>query len=170
MEGVTTPDGLHQERKRGGWQPGQSGCPEKMWKPGESGSPQNVWQPGQSGNPSGRPKGVTYPGDWVRGLMDKTRAELQAIADDPATTAPRVIAAYQLLDAMHPSDARLRGVAAERVMDRTEGKPTQQVEVKQADTRSVAERLADLQEKVGVVTGGAPQIEGTDNNTEKSNA
>ena len=123
------------------------------WLPGHTPEGARPFRPGQVGNPTGKPKGVTYPGNWIRGLMDRTRAELQAIVDDPACVASKVIAARQVLDAMDSNDPRLRGAAAERVLDRTEGRPTQYVETKETDTRSVEEQYNDLMAEVRAVVG-----------------
>jgi hypothetical protein len=78
--------------------------------------------PGVSGNPSGRPKDVTYPGDWIRGLSGCTEPELRQIADDPGEVISRRAAARMLLDTVDDTP-EVRGRAMIRVMDRTEGKP-----------------------------------------------
>lgn len=55
------------------------------------------FKPGQSGNLSGRAAGVTYPGDWIRGLCGLTRADLMEVVNNPAAPASKVGAAKKLL-------------------------------------------------------------------------
>ena len=94
-----------------------------------TGNPANFgkpYQPGVSGNPAGRRLGVTYPGDWIRNLSDCSESDLKQIADDGSESISRRSAAQMLLDTIDAKPA-VRGRAAIRVMDRTEGRPAQQM-------------------------------------------
>jgi hypothetical protein len=73
------------------------------------------WKPGQSGNPSGRPK---------KKLVDEMLAELLEAQDSAA--ARRI--AEKLLARAEENDK-----AAQLVAERTQGKPSQKVEVTGAD-------------------------------------
>lgn len=90
--------------------------------PGNPAAVGRPFPPGVSGNPSGRPKDVTYPADWIRGLSGCTESELRQIANDPGEVISRRSAARMLLDTVDETP-EVRGRAMIRVMDRTEGKP-----------------------------------------------
>ncbi len=78
---------------------------------------------GHSGNPAGRPKGKTYPGDWLRSKLARApRHVLERVIADQRSPASKVIAARQLLDAIDDPNTDARGRAADRIFDRTEGK------------------------------------------------
>lgn len=109
------------------------------------------WPPGTSGNAGGRPRGVTYPAEYLRRLGGLTLAEVAAIAKDEGEPVNRRIAAKLLLasldENLSPSDQE-RARAA--VFDRTSGRPVQEtiVHVDQAeDPRDV---VARVREKLGI--------------------
>jgi len=95
---------------------------------------EHQFKPGQSGNPGGPPKnaGQSFQ-QHLNALAEVTEAELIIISGNADAPAVKRMAAKQLLDAL--SDERLesgmpiRGQAADRICDRTYGKPTQAVQV-----------------------------------------
>jgi hypothetical protein len=111
--------------------------------PGNPATYGQPFTPGMSGNPTGRPAGVTYPGDWMRRLLGRTEADLKQIADDDTEPISKRSVARMLLDTIDTSP-EVRGRAAIRVMDRTEGKPTQRIAARIEDRRSGAEIAVQL--------------------------
>lgn len=92
------------------------------------------YTPGKSGNPGGRPKGITYPAEWMARLVDVEPDVLRAMLDDRTTTVSKRIAILQLLDAAGASvdeDIKVgdRRAAAADIMDRTTGKAQQTINV-----------------------------------------
>ena len=81
-----------------------------------------------------------------------TAEALRAIVADPTQPQGRQVAAQMMLDGTDP-DPRVRGVAAERLIDRLEGKPTQAHRVIDDGPPDVARVLADL--RAELVGGGA---------------
>ena len=69
----------------------------------------NRFTPGTSGNPSGRPAGVAYPGDFLRGLSGLTVPALRTVTDDDNEPAVKRAAALQLLDALDGEMIALEG-------------------------------------------------------------
>jgi len=117
------------------------------------------YKPGDNGNPSGRAKGVHYPGDYLRDLTGATEEALRAIKDDPAAPAGQRIAAGVLWDGVKADGPDIRGRTADRIMDRTEGRPSQSVDIKAQvgpdPALMIATRLT--QELDGVLgAGGTP--------------
>jgi hypothetical protein len=112
------------------------------------------FKPGVSGNPTGRPSGVTYPGDWIRGLSGSTEADLRQIVDDKDEPVSRRAAARMLLDMLDPTP-EVRGRAAIRVMDRTEGKPGVTVSV---DSTSSVPRSADIKVEIAKMLRQNPEL------------
>jgi hypothetical protein len=126
------------------------------------------WTPGESGNPAGRRAAGAYLSEHLAALMIEyqdgtpkyTRADLEAICEDPAAAPAKVIAARRVLGAMkdegrfaldrrgkaHPAgtDPEL-GRDFDRIADRTEGKPIQSVRVEHVQDRPIAEIIADIQ-------------------------
>lgn len=113
-----------------------------------------------SGNPSGRPKGITYPGDYLRGKMGRwSKEQLLTYVNAPNTLANKVIAAKKLLRGMgyNVIDGELVALnpdiaerASDALMDRTEGKPGQRITVAQAADVNPEALLA----RIKVLSGG----------------
>jgi len=94
------------------------------------------WKPGQSGNPTGRTTfGATYR-EWVcefareddNGVSTYSLGDLRTIAtapDDADVSAPKRLAATDMLQALE--GGRQRHAAADRLFDRSEGRPAQTV-------------------------------------------
>jgi hypothetical protein len=116
------------------------------------------WQAGTSGNPSGRPRGVVYPVEHLRGLIGKKPNELREIAADQNQPTSRIMAARMALQAVDLEDSREQREAFNVVADRTTGKPTQdvRVEVTQAD-RDPAALIEDLRRRHALPGVEAPK-------------
>jgi hypothetical protein len=143
--------------------------------------------PGHSGNPSGRPEGVTYPGDWIRGLLGLTESELREIVNDPKAVISKRMAALALIrSAAHAdmadfepvllnretlTELRIKGIdttmvkkanynatdkglsvsielhdrskEVDRILERTEGRPTQYKQVEITDTRTAKQLVEE---------------------------
>ena len=96
------------------------------------------WKPGQSGNPKGRTTfGATYR-EWVAefareddsGAPKYSMAALREIAnadDDAPVSAPKRLAAVDMLEALE--GGQQRHAAANRLFDRSEGKPGQSIAI-----------------------------------------
>ncbi len=105
------------------------------------------WSPGQSGCPSGQRASGAYVAEWRNAMLAVnddgtaryTRADLEAVVADDAAPPAKIIAARWILNCMksgenwvigkggEPLPARMDaepGRERERLMDRTEGKPT----------------------------------------------
>jgi len=122
--------------------------------PGNPAAIGRPFKPGISGNPSGRPKDVTYPGDWIRGLSGCTEAELHQIAHEPAEIISRRAAARMLLDTIDTTP-EVRGRAMIRAMDRTEGKPGVTVTV---DAATRVPRSADVMAELAEMINEHPEL------------
>ena len=88
------------------------------------------FQPGESGNPGGMPEGTAQPGRWLRSLADATPDDLRSIVEDPRASAAKIGAARLLLDLADGEgtpESRRRALA--ELLDRTEGRPAQSVNV-----------------------------------------
>ncbi len=87
--------------------------------------------PGVSGNPTGRPAGVTYIGDWLRGnLHGLTADELRRVVSDDSQPETKRLAAQHMLDGRLTDDPDVRGRVIDRLADRTEGRARQAVEIR----------------------------------------
>ena len=116
--------------------------------------------PGQSGNPGGRPRGVTYPTEWMRGMAGLTSTEIQRIRDDEDETVSRRIAAGMYLDALRAQSPRARKEAVSEICDRTSGKPRQQLEVATRTRRSAKEIIATIKRKYALYDEQAAKLPG----------
>ena len=101
------------------------------------------WPQGRSGNPGGRPKGVVYPSEHMRGLAGLTAEAIQKIKEDPEEPVSRRIAAGMYLDALDGDTARTRKDATSEICDRTAGRPAQSVQVIAEGPRRSAQELLD---------------------------
>ena len=110
----------------------------------------NPWQPGQTGNPNGRRKGIVYAAEWMNAMTDWPVEKVQAVLDDPDTPITKKTAARQLLKAVGvnpdkaipvPMTHKDEGDSADRVMDRTEGKPIQKTQVLIHDDRDLETQI-----------------------------
>jgi hypothetical protein len=81
------------------------------------------FQPGQSGNPAGRQTaGATVKEHWNR-MAGWTMPQLEVVLNDPATTVAERAAAKQWIAAM------LDGQELDRIINHTDGRPKQGVEL-----------------------------------------
>lgn len=85
-------------------------------------------KPGETRNVSGRPKGVRYISELMREYMLLPQEQVQAIATDASRQCAERMAAMQVLLALNADED-----CVDRVLDRTEGKPTQAVQLTGAD-------------------------------------
>lgn len=97
-------------------------------------TPKSAWKPGQSGNPGGRPKNQKSITHWVNEFGNQSPAALSAELKQYAAQLKQVkgdlpifghIAIRTLMALINEPDARLLA----QVLDRTEGKVSQPVEV-----------------------------------------
>jgi hypothetical protein len=90
----------------------------------------NRFKPGQSGNPAGRPAAGARVIEAWHNLADKSVQELTNLVENPNTGWARKVAAQQMLKALDAeNDPEQAGRSADRVLDRTVGKPTQAITV-----------------------------------------
>lgn len=110
------------------------------------------WRRGQSGNPNGRCPGVVYVSEFISSMLAVadngtpacTKADLEKVVEDDSEPPAKVIAARRVLSAMRTGDRWVQdrdgqlfptsdnaepGRDFDRICDRTEGKPTQRVQV-----------------------------------------
>ena len=117
-------------------------------QPSQLANLRSPWHPGQSGNPNGRPQGVTYPTEWMRGMAGMTAEAMRKIKDDPGEPVSRRIAAGMYLDALDGDTARTRKDATSEICDRTAGRPAQSVQViAEGPRRSAQDLLDDLRKR-----------------------
>ena len=107
------------------------------------------WKPGQSGNPSGRAKGHRTPGDHLRYLLADgiDEAALRKTARDKKAAPSRRIAAKAILAGLAEDDGKA-GPAIDRLLDRTEGRPTQGHLIAQAEAETPEQVLAGLRRSI----------------------
>lgn len=103
------------------------------------------FEPGVSGNPGGRPK-VSITAEMTR-YLEFTRAELTAELGREDLTAKQKIALTQVVQALTGND-KIESLAVDRVLDRTEGKALQRVEI--GGTAELEENRRLLAELVGL--------------------
>lgn len=98
--------------------------------------------------PTGRPHGVMYVGDWIRHMHGCTEVELRRIAEAKRRPVEMRAAAMALLATMEQgytkAGRRLAADDLDRLLDRTEGKPLQRVEVDNLSGSSREELVARL--------------------------
>ncbi len=116
--------------------------------------------PGQSGNPGGRPKGATYPTEWMRGMAGLTSTEIQQIRDDEDEPVSRRIAAGMYLDALQAQTPRARKEAVAEICDRTSGRPGQKLEVATRTRKSAKEIIATIKRKYALFDEKAAKLPG----------
>jgi hypothetical protein len=92
------------------------------------------WKPGQSGNSAGRPPAGAVVKEWLNVMAGWPREEVTAVMNDPAAPSAKRAAARTWLDATcqdrTSSGAPVAGGELDRIMDRTDGKPVQNVDVR----------------------------------------
>ncbi|MBC7783165.1 MAG: hypothetical protein H7144_04935 [Burkholderiales bacterium] len=95
---------------------------------------------GQSGNPKGRPSAGAAVREWLNAMQDMTRDELDRIFKDEAEPINRRTAAGIWIGA-----STTGGTDFDRIMDRTDGRPKQSIEIEatpiNAERQAMAERL-----------------------------
>ena len=117
-----------------------------------------IYPPGMSGNPEGRAVGTTWS---VRGhlmhLLARSPEEVMRILDRDAAKVPiaKLIAARRIMEACQEGTDGL--AAAKLVMEHTDGKPTERIQLQVRDTRSVEDRMAAIRARLESV------LEGNDN-------
>jgi hypothetical protein len=98
--------------------------PNGRWKKGVIPEGAKPFPPGVSGNPEGRPTAGATIREWWNVMQGWTMEQLAACLSDPLTPLAKRTAAAQWLGAFEGN-----GTAVDRICDRTEGKPTQNVNV-----------------------------------------
>ena len=101
-------------------------------------------QPGEVRNPKGRSAKVFYPSEWMRIMTGWKVAQLDAVLDDPKAPAGKLIAARQVRLAVETGadiPIAVVGDSADRVMDRTEGRPIQKTQVQIHDDRDLETQI-----------------------------
>jgi hypothetical protein len=97
------------------------------------------WPPGVSGNPRGRPNLGLSVNEWRNVLGERTKGEVQAMLDNPRSTAAQLMAASEVMKAV---EGDLHAIA--QACNFTSGKPKQAVDVTHYadEPRTEAEREA----------------------------
>ena len=124
--------------------------------------PAPQFPPGTSGNPGGRPKGVVYPAEWIRGpLSDLTTSQLRAVAGDQVAPLNKRAAASIMLRALEGQSDLACDRALAEVMDRTTGKSVQQVNVTAAPAApDAAALLGEVRQSLQLTRRAPAQLEG----------
>jgi hypothetical protein len=91
------------------------------------------FKPGHPGGP-GRPKGAAYTlKEWLNLMAEYSVSDLNAVLTDEAATAAKKAAARTWLDATTrlttSSGVPIAGAEFDRIMDRTEGRPAQAIDL-----------------------------------------
>jgi hypothetical protein len=124
------------------------------------------WRPGQSGNPRGRPNIGASVMDWTNQMDRWDDDRLRAVMADKAAPRSKKAAARWLLDVATQDRTKggtpVAGPELDRLLDRTLGKPQQQVSVtstRMSFSLSLGSRQVDEQDVIEQ-QAEAPQIEG----------
>jgi hypothetical protein len=100
-----------------------------------------LFKPGESGNQRGRKTTGAYIKEYINMFGNKCRTELRAIVKDQTQPVNAIIAARRLLSAasakLTTSGMPVAGADFDRIMDRTEGKPAQTVNMQGEVTNSL---------------------------------
>ena len=104
------------------------------------------FKPGQSGNPAGRPAAGASIREWVNQMADWPVSKIEAVFKDVDAAMSKLAAARCCLDAVSRNYTNT-GIPVARgdldfIMDRTDGKPLQRVDVKSDTTVRSADEAA----------------------------
>lgn len=111
-----------------------------------------IFEHGKSGNPNGRPNAGAAVKDWFNQMNGWSLAALTKVAENPDSPVSKIAAANQWIRAM------ARGDELDRILDRTAGKPKQDIDVHgqmshQHDMRpAVNALLEDAQARAAAMT------------------
>lgn len=94
---------------------------------------ENRWKPGQSGNPKGRPTAGACIVEWMNEMREWPLARIEKAMNDPKSPAAKVVAARTWIHSMtqdkNSSGMPVAGPDTDRLLDRTVGKPKQDIDV-----------------------------------------
>ena len=104
-------------------------------------------QPGHTLNPGGRPRNIRTPQYWLVRLQDLTVGDLREVFEDGSQPASKRIAARLMLTSLEGELKQGALDAANAVMDRTGGKPTQQIQMETKSRKSAKQLIAQIKRK-----------------------
>ena len=136
------------------------------YKPGNDNGKSTRFKPGQSGNARGRPRGGATVREWWNRLLDeddqgRPKFTVQALwniaeaeNDDPDVSPTKRIAARSILDMI--KGGRTGREALAQLFDRTEGRPSQSVNINATlGADPAAEITAATLDRIRAATSGA---------------